>query len=766
MYEDVPVSRGRQQAGRRQPFGPVTRCRHSRLIRRTRSGRRENQPLQRHRRRVDRGLEKQLQVIRRAGELGQQRVQQDVAGRQLRGVAQRAVQVAAQLPQIYSLAFGLAAQVAAQVRQAAGRTPQQRIQVFQRARVAADLAQHRGHGRRVDAGQRRQAVEEAQRLGQRQRTQVDGGQPVAQPVGQRVAAGEEQLAPPGRCQQGLQDQRARLVGEIPPQQGQVVLEVVQHQQQAMLREQPRQRLQAYLVTLDRLAQQPAQARQLLVPARGKLPAYRGRQLAQSPAAHNCDYRPAALAQSFHDAPGQRALAGSAHPLDQRAGPRAAGPRVVQQGAHQPAQLRPPADQVADLEQRHALRVGQLRLRLRRLGRQGTVEKRLVVAGRCAEERCGRVFARQTGRSLAAADGRQALAFHLLAGEGQRVAGERRRHTAQAGVECACQPRRVPVADAALHGDHLRHALAQEAGGKAGRARIADRAVAGGEENQRHRSAAGPQRVGQIFGEDRHRRAVLVLHLDPAGRPVARQVQHVVGLRQQRVAYLVRMGHLQHGDARAIALAGQLHHVHQRLQLALAVQRRAAGLVLVGRGHRGQNAQRPGQRCGRGSDAGLSGQAAHDVYTGQQRRRAAIRQPRRLQRQRQQAIVGDVEQQVQRLAGRARFVQRGAQRFGNRAWKDNFAQRPAQVDQRTFACRSVAGTSGDELLLELFRQRGQWNGLRAGGGPSLPRRPHRHLSGRADLGDNAELPRFGPRRGLHTPQPPAAQPREEDRHPPV
>ncbi len=401
------------------------------------------------------------------------------------------------------------------------------------------------------------------------------------------------------------------VGEAPTVLGEVLLEVVEQQQQAVFAQQfpnPRD-LVRILVTgvgeggprLDQLRDRDATQR-----LRG-----RGDQRRRVPPADMHRHRPALSPQPGHYPPGNRCLADPAGPGQHHAGNRAPtrdGDRTSPQHRERGADLPAAPDQITHGQLANAApgRRGKRAGQRARVG--GRIEQRRI-AGRGQQRRGGVLGRREPAGGPRA---RPAIGVHLATGLGK---GRRHRHGAAGGqlrVEDPGQVGCVTVGDGRLHGHHpvgtaadqgLRQTL-----GAAGRTR------AGRQHDQRQRPGCALDRVHQLRCLDRDRVAVLVLQLHRGCRAVRGQVQHVIAVpvtgvpglgvavtgvpAAQRVGDLRQAGDLEDRDLRGPGTGHRADRVDDRLHLRLDVERGVLRPGLLRRRHRDEDLQRTRQRRSR------------------------------------------------------------------------------------------------------------------------------------------------------------------------
>ncbi len=396
------------------------------------------------------------------------------------------------------------------------------------------------------------------------------------------------------------------VGEAPTVLGEVLLEVVEQQQQAVFAQQfpnPRD-LVRILVTgvgeggprLDQLRDRDA-AQGL----RG-----RGDQRRRVPPADMHRHRPALSPQPGHYPPGNRCLADPAGPGQHHAGNRAptrdrgaAAPQHRERGTDLPA----PPDQITHCQLadaatgRRGKRVGQ-----RPLVGYGVEQRR--VTGRGQQRRGGVLGRREPAGGPRA---RPAVGVHPATGLGER---RRDRHGAAGGqlrVEDPGQVGCVTVGDGRLHGQHPVGTTADQ--GLREPLSAAGRTRAGRQHDQWQRPGCALDRVHQLRCLDRDRVAVLVLQLHRGCRSVRGQVQHVVTVpvsgigvpavpAAQRVGDLRQAGDLEDRDLSGPGTRHRTDRVDDRLHLRLDVERGVLRPGLLRRRHRDEDLQRARQRRSR------------------------------------------------------------------------------------------------------------------------------------------------------------------------
>ena len=187
-----------------------------------------------------------------------------------------------------------------------------------------------------------------------------------------------------------------------------------------------------------------------------------------------------------------------------------------------------------------------------------------------------------------------LRFQLLAGRRQGPAGQHRLAAAEMAIERSGQFTGVAVAHAGLHRHHAGNARLDQCLGQAGAHAGLHAAVAGVEHHQRQGPPQLPQRRHQLRRRDRHRLAVLILQLQAAGAAMAAQMQHVVGVRLDRLGDRLGVAHLQDLHLHVVEPLGRLYRIENVLQLPLVVEHRRCRAALIGGPHRHQHLQRPRQ----------------------------------------------------------------------------------------------------------------------------------------------------------------------------
>ena len=529
--------------------------------------------------------------------------------------------------------------------------------------------------------QGRQAVQELAGLGRGQGPQGLLGQP-ALGVGNRVAAGDQDLAHACRPQQGAEHEAGGLVQEARAAQGQVVLEVVQHQQDPVIGEQGLELGEPHLVRQLGIQQQGAdlgdpalQQHELGAQGQGQLP--------ESEASHRGAHRPAVLRQAGHDAPGQRALAHPADAADQHPRPAAQPldhPRVVAQHPGDPAERRPAANELVHPQQGHDPHGGQRGLRGGRFLGQPVVDEGALL--RRGEQGRGGVLGDQTRVALAPRQGLAPLLLHLPPGMGQGAAGQGGLAAAQVLVEGPGQAGGVPIRDTGLHGDDERQSLGQQALGEAPRlgapaVGVAGAAETGGEKDQGRAPSVRAQAGGQLPRGDGDGAAVLVLQLDEARTAVAREVDDMVGTRENRLANLVRVADLQDLDLRIAILASPVDGVEDGRELALVVEHGVPGAVLVRRAECDQDAQ--GSRQGVHRDRRDAHGTALHQDAGLEGGDAPVRKPGHLEGQGQEIGVG-LDLHPEGLSGRGGGVEHGGERGAHRAGQHGLTEDLPQACQ--------------------------------------------------------------------------------------
>ncbi len=539
------------------------------------------------RRAVDRGADQQRPLGR--FEQADQVVQERVVDGERDRLGQRPAGVTDPLPGVLDAPLGeLAFDPRGHVREPGPARAQQRVQVFQRARVAADVAPGPlllTGVERVEAGQ---PPDQLPGLGERQRPEVVLLEPRHAGRRERVPAGDQHPEAAGPADPRVEERRERRVGRRGAARGrrpQVALEVVHQQRDPPPAEHPERHGQP---VRRRLAGLPEVAGQLPVAVVVRQPAGEGvgeQHLAElgedlvgrGHADHRHD-QAGVVAEPAQQLPGQAALAGAAEAVHHDSG--MAGP--AQQG-QELAQVGAAAHEVAHRAQRHPLGQHDLRRLGHRLGRRVRVVER------------ERLAAHEHHRSRPLGGIMRApllpLGLHLLAGDRGGDRHRRLRGQREVPVERAAEPGRVAVGDRGAHRQHLRDALGQQVAGQAAGRRLAGER--GGTAGQHDRGRSPPDRYGpeQVGGGDPVRAAALVLQQELAGGGVAGEVQHVEPLLRHRLPDRREGAEVEHPDVGAAATAGVGHRVQDGRQLAFEVEHGAA----VRSVRRGQHDQHPQRR---------------------------------------------------------------------------------------------------------------------------------------------------------------------------
>ena len=539
---------------------------------------------------------------------------------------------------------------------------EQGIETLQQPRMAADGPQGHRHLRLRQPAQTRQPLQQLAGFGPAQGPQGHLQQPAPAP-GQRMAAGEQKPAPPRRRHQGVEPAGRIGIQEGLAAGGEVLLEVVEHQQQGAQGQGLLQEVQPQRVVQLWAEQGRGQVASLLAP-RKQGQAHRLPDRPQVKAAAVTGDRPALLRQPLHHPPRHTALAHPANAAQQHAPVPLAVAQVPQAGAQLPA----PTHQITDRQ----LGNGPRQLPHRRLP-QGLLVAPEVGQGPLlpgAIESGGGGLRQDLGQGGTPAQALLPLRLQLLARRRQGAGSQHRLATAEVAVEGAGQLAGVAVAHRGLHRHHAGDAGLDQGLGQAGAGAGLNAAVAGVEHHQRQGPAQPPQRRHQRLRRDRHRLADLILQLQQTRGAVAAQMQHVVGVGLDRGGDLGGMAHLQDLHRHVVAALGGLHGIENVLQLTLVIEQRRASGALIGGAHRHEHFQGPRQRRGRGR--GRRWQATPQHHWALKGQRASVGQPQRLIGQAQQlrilrldlhqhrvAHAGPIHQPRQSL-GRARRQAEGRQ----------------------------------------------------------------------------------------------------------
>ena len=516
---------------------------------------------------------------------------------------------------------------------------EQGIEKLQQPRMAADGPQGHRHLRFRQLAQTRQPLQQLARFGPAQGPQGHLQQPAPAP-GQRMAAGEQKPAPPRRRHQGVQP-----VGRIGIQEGlaaagEVLFEVIEHQQQGPQGQGLLQEAQPQRVVQLLSEQGLGQVASLLAP-REQGQTHRLPDRPQIKAAAVAGDRPALLRQPLHHAPRHTAFAHPADAAEQHAPGLLAVAQVPQAGAQLPAA----AHQITNRQ----LGNGPRQLPHRRLP-QGLLVATEIGQGPLLSGaiKGGSGGLRQgLGQGGALAQALLPLRLQLLARRRQGAGGQHRLATAEVAVEGAGQLAGVAVAHRGLHRHHAGDAGLDQGLGQAGAGAGLDAAVAGVEHHQRQGPAQPPQRRHQLLRRDRHRLADLILQLQQARGAVAAEMQHVVSVGLDRGGDLGGVAHLQNLHSHVVAALGGLHGIEDVLQLALVIEHHRAGGALIGSTHGHEHLQ--GACQGRERVPGRRWQASPQHHRGLDRQQAAIGQPQRLIGQSQQLRILRLDLHQHRVA---------------------------------------------------------------------------------------------------------------------